>query len=194
MAEIASAYEASSHVSAISVLTEPDYFRGGYENLTIASGSTGRPLLLKDFVIDEYQVMRGYLNGASAFLVISSITDEAAMDIFSALARRLGMAILFEEHSADEYRRALDLAPDLVGINNRDLATFKTSVDHTIRLVDDLGLPGDSLLISESGISVYDDISRLGSAALWAASLWVRPFMRQADIGAAIELLMTGRG
>jgi indole-3-glycerol phosphate synthase len=188
---IAAAYDRSPHVSAISVLTEPDYFKGDYLNMVIASQITAKPLLLKDFIVEPYQIMRGYYSGASAFLVIASVTDDAAVESFIQTARGLGMSILFEVHTDEEYRRALNLDVDIIGINNRNLATFETSLDTTIGMIDRLGLPGSRPLISESGISSHDDIRRLGSAGV-SGFLVGETFMRGRDVEGAIDLLMTG--
>jgi indole-3-glycerol phosphate synthase len=95
--------------------------------------------------------MRGYYSGASAFLMIASLTDDATAESFIQTARGLGMSILFEVHTDEEYRRAMNLDVDIIGVNNRNLATFGTSLDITLDMIDRLGLPGKKPLISESG-------------------------------------------
>jgi len=190
VSSIAGAYETSPYVRAVSVLAEPDFFMGSYENVEIASGVLSRPVLLKDFVVDPYQVYRGFLCGASAFLLISSILTDDQIIEFRGLAEKLGMEILFEVHSPDEYRRAVDLDMRLIGINNRDLKTFKTSIQNTLNIIQSEGKPHGSMVISESGIKSREDIAALSSGGA-DGFLIGEEFMKHDDIEKAIERLMS---
>ena len=189
--EIARAYEHSPHVSAISVLTEPDFFRGSYENLIGARNYTEKPLLMKDFVIDPYQLYRGSLLGASAYLLIASILTDEEVRTLTELGNDLAMVPLFEAHTEEEYRRALDLGLPIVGINNRDLRTFETSIAVTTDIIDHVGKPEDLFLISESGIHSHDQVDELFSAGV-DGFLVGETLMREASIGKAIDSLMEG--
>ncbi len=182
---IAGAYKASRYVNAISVLTEPDFFSGSYDNIRKTKAVTGKPVLMKDFIFDEYQVYRGFLEGASAVLLIADILKDSEIETLSRLAGNLYLKILFETHTEAEYRRAFNFDFDLIGINNRDLKTFFTDISTTVRIIEKAGKPGDKLIISESGINSKDDIRVLSSGGADGFLIGER-FMRRKDIGSAI--------
>ncbi|PKL38112.1 MAG: indole-3-glycerol phosphate synthase TrpC [Spirochaetae bacterium HGW-Spirochaetae-1] len=189
ISDIAGIYNEAAQVSAVSVLTEPRYFQGSYDYLVSAGEACSKPLLMKDFIFDPYQVMKGFLCGASAFLLIASLVTDEDVKKFSAQAKHLGMRILFETHTIEEYRRAMNLGVDIIGINNRDLNTFNTDIHHTLRLIDSAGLPTGSLLISESGIRTGGDVAVLRRGGV-QGFLIGEEFMKHGDIGAAITAVM----
>lgn len=182
---IAGAYKASIHVKAISVLTEPDFFSGSYGYIKTAKEAAGKPVLMKDFIVDEYQIYRGYAEGASAVLLIAAVLSDPGIKKLAGLAFKLGMRVLFETHTADEYKRALDSGFDLIGINNRDLKTFVTDIHTTVKIIDAEGKPENKIVISESGINSKDDIRSLREGGS-DGFLIGEQFMKQKDIERAI--------
>ncbi len=188
--DIASAYGSSPYVKALSVLAEPDFFMGAFANIETAVKASGKPALLKDFVIDPYQIYRGYICGASAFLLIAAILDDAEIACYSSIARDLGMEILLEVHTVDEYKRALELEVSLIGINNRDLASFTVDIANTARIIEAAGKPNSVTVISESGISSPKDVAWLSKAGA-DGFLIGEQFMKQSDISRAVNRLMS---
>ncbi|MCP4138359.1 MAG: indole-3-glycerol-phosphate synthase [bacterium] len=189
---IAGVYHRSPYVKAISVLSEPDYFSGSYENIEITRNrGEKKPILMKDFIVDEYQVYRGFLAGASAVLLISSILDEKRVEKLRKTAESLGMSILFEAHTIEEYRRGIDLGMNIIGINNRDLKTFKTDIATSINILEKAGKPEGTLVISESGIHAEKDAAVLRQGGI-DGFLVGEHFMRDESIEGSIEALMGG--
>lgn len=186
--DIAKEYENSNHVNALSILTEPDFFYGSYEYVEQAKMITNKPVLMKDFIIDPYQIYKGFIIGASAFLVIASITEDRKIHEFIKIAKDLNMSILFEAHSISEYKRALKFDIDMVGINNRDLKTFKTDINNTISILKETGKPDEKTIISESGIHSKDDVQRLWSNGV-DGFLIGEKFMKHNNIGESIDEL-----
>ncbi|MFH0977233.1 MAG: indole-3-glycerol phosphate synthase TrpC [Spirochaetota bacterium] len=184
--EIAQAYKSSSYVNAISVLTEPDYFLGSYQYLKKAKDIAAKPLLMKDFIIDKYQIYKGFAEGASAVLFISAILTDSELEDLRKAALDLNLGILFETHTSSEYRRALDNNFNMIGINNRDLKTFVTDIHTTINIINSEGRPSDKLIISESGINSRDDVSLLRDSGADGFLIGER-FMKQRDIEHAIS-------
>lgn len=185
---IAEVYNNSGYVSAISVLTEPDFFGGSYEYLKQVRSRTDKPILMKDFIIDTYQVHRGFLAGASAFLVISSLVNDGQIENLINTAKGLNMKILFEVHTPSEYRRALGFDLDIIGINNRDLENFITDIYTTIKILDECGKPEGRIVISESGINTGEDIKKLMASHADGFLIGER-FMKQQNIEASIKTL-----
>lgn len=190
-AAIARAYEASPHVGAVSVLTEPDFFQGSYEYLEAARHELTRPCLMKDFIVDEYQVYRGALAGASGFLLIAAALDDYEISTLTAVGKSLGMTALLEVHSKEEYRRAVGAGASLIGINNRNLKTFVTDIAATAEIISSEGKEEGTVIISESGISTFGDISALRKAGA-DGFLIGEAFMRSDDIIGEIDSVMTG--
>ncbi|MDY6935229.1 MAG: indole-3-glycerol phosphate synthase TrpC [Spirochaetota bacterium] len=186
---IAKIYDKSPFVDAISILTEPDFFWGSYEYVEIVSDITNKPILMKDFILDTYQIYRGYLLGASAILLISSIIEDDQIQEFVRVAKELNMNILFETHTADEYRGALDYEIDIIGINNRDLKNFSTDINNTINILEKVGKPEGKMIISESGIDARDDIKQLWQSGVDGFLIGER-FMKSDNIEAAITCLL----
>lgn len=151
--------EYNDSVDAISCLTEEDYFKGDIRDLLYIRKRTPLPILRKDFMIDEYQFYEARVIGADAVLLIAAILDDGQMRDFYQLAKELELDVLVETHDEREVERALKLNPDIIGINNRNLADFSISLETTRRLRK--MLPEDQLLVAESGILTEKDVAFL---------------------------------
>jgi indole-3-glycerol phosphate synthase len=173
--------------ACLSVLTDVPYFQGHLSYLARIRASVAIPLLRKDFIIDEYQVVEARLAGADAILLIAEILDDATLARLLARAHDLGMAALVEFHEEANLPRVLAAGADLVGINNRDLRRFVTDLDLTLRLRPQI--PDHVLLVSESGIRTHADVERLEAAGV-SAILVGESLMRADDIGLAVEQLL----
>jgi indole-3-glycerol phosphate synthase len=183
---IARAYQAHG-AACLSVLTDAPYFQGHLSYLARIRAAVAIPLLRKDFIIDEYQVVEARLAGADAILLIAEILDDAQLVSLRERARALGMAALVEFHDEENLPRVLASGADLVGVNNRDLRRFVTDLDRTFRLRDQI--PPHVTLVSESGIRTRQDVARLESAGV-SAILVGETLMRAGDIGLAVERLL----
>ena len=183
--EIARAYE-DAGAACLSVLTDERYFQGQDAYLVAARDATALPALRKDFVVDAYQVFEARALGADCILLIVSALEADRLRQFDALARELGMDVLIEVHDADELDTALTLTPALLGINNRDLKTFETSLDTTLKLLP--AIPQGVTVVTESGIHAREDVQRMREAGV-EAFLVGEAFMREADPGAALRSL-----
>jgi indole-3-glycerol phosphate synthase len=184
-AEIAASYEAGG-ASCLSVLTDVNFFQGCADYLREARAACTLPVIRKDFMVDLYQVYEARAMGADAILLIVSALDHGLMAELEACALELGMDVLVESHDGDELTAALRLRTKLVGINNRNLRTFETSLDTTIGLLP--RIPADSLVVTESGIMVPDDVKRMRDANVHAF-LVGEAFMRAPDPGAELRRL-----
>ena len=183
---VARQYESGGAV-AMSVLTEPDYFDGSLDDLRRVRTVTKLPILRKDFIVDEYQVYESAAIAADALLLIVAALNDFELRRLRELAEdELGMDALVEVHTADEMRRAIDCGATLLGVNNRNLATFEVSLDTSIELAGQAG-PG-AILISESGIETAGDIKRL-QAAGYRGFLIGETLMRAGDPTALIAEL-----
>ena len=174
---------------AISVLTEERHFHGSLEDLRTARGATGLPLLRKDFIIDDYQVWEAAANGADAVLLIVAALDDARLHALLAEAARAGLDALVEVHDRAEAARAVEAGARLVGINNRNLATFKVNLDTTFDVLK--SVPEELLVVSESGIGKHEDIIRLEDAGVDAV-LVGETLVRAGDPEAKIRELLSG--
>jgi indole-3-glycerol phosphate synthase len=183
---IARVYEEGG-AACISVLTDGPFFQGDLTHLRQVRASVSVPTLRKDFLIDEYQVVEARSAGADAILLIAEILDDATLVRLMERARRLGMASLVEFHDAVNLPRVLAAGAELVGINNRDLRSFHTDLEHTLRLRDQI--PREVVLVSESGVSRRVDVERLEAAGV-SAILVGESLMRAGDIGLAIDELL----
>jgi indole-3-glycerol phosphate synthase len=183
-AAIARAYEAAG-ACALSVLTDRDFFRGSLDDLRAARGAVDLPALRKDFVIDELQLLEARAAGADAILLIVAALDDAALEALYAAARDLDLAALVEVHTRAELGRALEVGADLIGINNRDLRSFRTDVAVTRGLLPHLG---DCTAVSESGISEAETIRELDGEGVHAF-LVGEALMRAPDPGRALAAL-----
>lgn len=158
--EIIPAYEAGG-ATALSILTDEKYFGGGLKDMRAARPLAGIPILRKDFIIDEYQLLQAKIVGADAVLLIAAALSQTDCRRLTQATRELQMEVLLEIHSEAELVYVTDLV-DMVGVNNRNLGTFHTDVDNSFRL--STLLPADKLLVSESGISSPVTITRLREA------------------------------
>ena len=150
--------------AAISVLTEPDWFKGSYADLAAARRATHLPLLCKDFVLDPYQAYEARASGADAILVIAAILSSSELSELIGIAHSLGMAALVEVHRKSEIEKALDAEAKIIGINNRNLADFSVDLQTTLKLRP--LIPPDIAVVSESGIRSYADILALRLAGV----------------------------
>jgi indole-3-glycerol phosphate synthase len=183
---VAQAYEAHG-AACLSVLTDTPYFQGHLADLTRVRAAVSIPILQKDFLIDEYQVVEARSAGADAILLIAEILDDGTLRRLLDRARQLGMAALVEFHDAANLPRVLAAGADLVGINNRDLRHFTIDIEHTLRLRD--RIPPEIVVVSESGIRTRADVERLEAAGI-SAILVGESLMRSQDIGLAVDELL----
>ena len=183
--QIAVSYAAGG-AACLSVLTDERFFEGSAAFLQEARAACALPVLRKDFMVDEYQVVEARALGADCILLIAACLTDAQMADLEACAHSLGMGVLVEVHDAAELNRALLLKTPLLGINNRNLKTFEVTLDTTIGLLAQV--PADRLLVTESGILARADVLRMRAAGVHAF-LVGEAFMRAPDPGAALAEL-----
>ena len=184
-ADIAQSY-AEYGAACLSVLTDKQFFQGSIEFFKQARDSCGLPALRKDFMIDPYQIYESRVMGADCILLIASVLNDAQMKDMESVAMALDMAVLVEVHDGAELERSLKLKTPLIGINNRNLKTFEVSLDTTLGLL--LQVPGDRIIVTESGISTAQDVKRMRNAKVHAF-LVGEAFMRAEDPGLALDAL-----
>ncbi|MGN0231687.1 MAG: indole-3-glycerol phosphate synthase TrpC [Muribaculaceae bacterium] len=177
---------ASAGAAAISVLTDEKYFGGSLDYLRTIRSAVDVPLLRKEFVVDEYQLVEARLAGADAVLLIASALSFDDCLALTATAHQLGLEVLLEIHGADELHYA-ETKPDMIGVNNRHLGTFHTDVAQSFAMA--AKLPEDAVLVSESGISDADTVRRLRRAG-FRGFLIGETFMRQPAPEAALQQLI----
>jgi indole-3-glycerol phosphate synthase len=183
---IARIYE-SHGASAISVLTDVEYFQGSLEYLTAVKSAVSCPVLRKDFVLDRYQLLEARAAGADAALLIAECLPGEFLANMQREATAIGLHTLVELHDAEELPRVRECGARVIGINNRDLRTFTTRLEHTLELLPKI--PADRIVVSESGIRTPRDLERLRAAGAHAV-LVGESLMRAADIGAALDELL----
>lgn len=184
-AEIARSYELGG-AACLSVLTDAQYFQGSLAYMTEAREACSLPVLRKEFILDEYQIHEARAAGADAILLIVAALDDARMQAFEAIADALGMAVLVESHDAAELERALRLKTPLIGINNRDLRTFETSLETTYGLLRQID--GDRLVVTESGILDRSHVDAMRAHDVHGF-LVGEAFMRAPDPGTQLRAL-----
>jgi indole-3-glycerol phosphate synthase len=163
VSELAKQYELGG-ARAISVLTEEDYFLGHADDLHAVRNAVTLPVLRKDFIIDSYQIYESRYLCADAILLIARLLTLKQLREFLSLSSELGMDALVEAHNAAELEMSLEAGATLIGINNRDLKTFRTNVNHTISLAN--LVPDEVILVSESGIQTAEEVEMLAAAAV----------------------------
>ncbi|MCB1734410.1 MAG: indole-3-glycerol phosphate synthase TrpC [Gammaproteobacteria bacterium] len=178
-AEIARSY-AEHGAACLSVLTDADYFQGDETYLQQARAACTLPVIRKDFIVDAYQVHEARAIGADCILLIVAALEDQQMADLCGLANDLGMDVLIEVHDGEELERMLPLGQALVGINNRNLRTFETTLDTTIELLG--RIPGDRIVVTESGILSPDDVATMRAHHV-NAFLVGEAFMRAPDPG-----------
>lgn len=157
-AQIARSYEKGG-AACLSVLTDVEYFQGSDAYLKQAKEACSLPVLRKEFIIDPYQVYESRLIGGDCILLIVAALDDQQLREFTDLAHSLDMAVLVEVHDAEELARALELNTTLIGINNRNLRTFETSLQTTVSLLAEI--PEDRIIVTESGIHERSDVENM---------------------------------
>ena len=184
-ADIARSYEGAG-AACLSVLTDREFFQGAPGHLEAARAACNLPALRKDFIFDPYQVFEARAMGADCILLIAACLALEQMKSLEQAAHRLKMDVLVEVHDAAQLERALELSTPLIGVNNRDLRTFETRLETTLRLQREM--PADRILVTESGIASRDDVARMRAAGV-SAFLVGEAFMRAPDPGAALRAL-----
>jgi indole-3-glycerol phosphate synthase len=183
--EIAQSYAANG-AACLSVLTDEKFFQGAPAYLQQARAACSLPSLRKDFMIDPYQVYQARAWGADCILLIVAALDHGLMSELEACAHELGMAVLVEVHDATELKAALRLKTNLIGVNNRNLRTFETSLQGTLDLLPQM--PPERLVITESGIRTAEDVKRMRDADV-NAFLVGEAFMRAPEPGVELARL-----
>ena len=173
--------------AALSVLTETEFFRGSLQNLRTASASTRLPCLRKDFIVDQCQLLEARANCADAVLLIVAALEQTELERLVAKAASHELDVLCEVHDAQELQRALDAGCETIGVNNRDLNTFKVDLATALRLAE--GIPTDVLAVAESGVESGADIARLRAAG-YGTFLIGETLMKAASPGEALKALV----
>lgn len=186
---IAKGYEAGG-ARAISVLTDRSFFQGAPEYLTAIKEQVSLPVMRKDFIIDSLQVQESKRIGADAILLIGEALEAEKLKELYDEAYSLGMEVLVEVHALETLEEILEIfTPEVIGVNNRDLNTFRTSLDQTARIA--ASVPKEALLVSESGIYENKDVLEVTKAGA-SAILVGESLMREADVEKAVQRLLKG--
>lgn len=173
--------------AALSVLTDEEFFQGSLRNLEIASGSVKLPCLRKDFIVDEFQLLEARASCADAILLIVAALQQRELTSLAQQARKLGLDVLCEVHDEAELQGALDAGCDLIGVNSRDLRTFKVDLATAFKLME--AMPKTVLAVAESGIHNGADIARLRAAG-YGAFLIGESLMKEESPGDALKKLL----
>jgi indole-3-glycerol phosphate synthase len=173
--------------SALSVLTDEQFFQGSLEYLRQASSKTSIPCLRKDFIVDEFQILETRANRADAILLIVAALEQKELIRFAEVARSHGLDVLCEVHDEQELRRSLDAGCDLIGVNNRNLHTFEVNLETAFRIVEKI--PAECVRVAESGIQSGSDLARLHAAG-YNAFLIGESLMKAEHPGKALSQLV----
>ena len=187
--QIARDYE-NAGAACISVLTEPEYFKGDKAYLKEISENVSVPLIRKDFIIDEYMIYDAKLHGASCVLLICSLLDEKTIKKYIGICDKLGLSALVEAHDEEEITKAIDAGARMIGVNNRNLRTFTVDISNSERLRK--LVPENILFVAESGIKTNEDIKRLRDAKVNAVLIG-ETFMRADNKKEMLEELRNGK-
>ena len=188
-AELARELEAAG-ATALSVLTDEEFFQGSLANLRVASAAVGVPCLRKDFIVDEFQLLEARANSADAVLLIVAALSQRELTTLARDASRRGLDVLCEVHDGEELARALDVGCDLIGVNSRDLRTFKVDLETAFRMA--ASFPENVVRVAESGIHSGSDIAPLRAAG-YHAFLVGESLMRAERPGEALLSLVASR-
>ncbi len=180
-----------NQADALSVLTEEKYFLGNPQYVRKVQQAVPLPILVKDFIIDEIQIFLAIYNGASAVLLIVNILTDAQLRRLMTLAHSFDLDCLVEVHNKEELGRAIDQGAEIIGINHRDLHTFKVDLKVSERLIP--LIPKHKVIVVESGIKSHEEIKRLKQLGAHAVLIG-ETFMRAPDIGAKVREIMYGQG
>lgn len=181
----------SAGASALSVLTEEEFFRGSLGDLKEAKKTTQIPILRKDFIVDPWQVLEARAAGADAFLLIVAILDDATLRELLDLGRSLKMEPLVEVHTREEIGRAVTAGAQIIGVNNRDLRDFSVRIETSLELIE--AIPEDCVAVSESGLRTHEDLVRLRRAG-FDAFLVGEHLMNDADPARPLRALLESGG
>ena len=184
---IAKSYE-NAGAACLSVLTDVKYFQGADEYVRAIRKEVNIPILRKEFIVDPYQIAEARSMGADAILIILAMVDDALASELAQTASELGLSVLPEVHNGEELERALKLGTELIGINNRDLHTFETTLQTTLSLLADI--PEGHTIITESGIFTPEDVAQMNQADVYGF-LVGESLMRQPIPGDALKSLLT---
>ena len=189
-AAIAQGYERAG-AAAISVLTEPTFFDGSLDHLRAVRAAVSLPVLRKDFIVTEFQILEARAAGADALLLIVASLDDQTLGVMLRKAHDSELAALVEVHDEAELRRALDAGATIVGVNSRDLRTLEVSLETFDRLAG--SIPGGVIAVAESGLKSAGDLQRLKTLRYDAFLIGER-FMTEAEPGVALAGLLAGTG
>lgn len=184
---IATAYFNTGVIDAVSVLTEEKFFDGDIYHIVRVKTAVPLPVLRKDFIVDEYQIYESVYYGADAILLIVSILTEEKLKHFYNLAKRLSLEVIFEVHTVDDINKILDLQPEIIGINNRDLGNFNIDITTTEKLRK--FIPSGIVVVSESGIMSKKEFEYLKNLDIDAVLIGTY-FMQSTDITHAVKSLV----
>jgi len=186
VAETAKNYERGG-ACAVSVLTEEDFFAGSLADLQMVRNSVSLPVLRKDFIFDEFQILEAAANGADVILLIAAMLDDKdLLNLYRLAERELGLDVLLEVHTLEELKRAQKIGAKIIGVNNRDLHSFAVSLDVSRELIKHA--TGDALMIAESGLQTPEDISELRKRG-FAGFLVGETLMRAGDTAETLKNL-----
>jgi indole-3-glycerol phosphate synthase len=187
--DIAKIYQEKG-ASAISVLTEEDFFQGSIEYIKQVKDVTTIPVLRKDFIIDEYQIYEARVNGADVVLLIAAILSRGQVDDYLNMAQETGLSVLFEVHNSKELDLGLSIDVPIIGINNRNLDTLQVDLNTTIEMLKDI--PPDKIVVTESGISNRKDVELFEKTRVDAVLIGTA-LMKERDIAAKYDELFMPR-
>ena len=178
-----------NNAAAISVLTEEKYFLGKFSYLAKISDNAPVPVLMKDFIVHEYQIYEGLFYGASAVLLIVAMLSDKQLQALIKVSHSLGLDCLVEAHDALEVKRAQSAGAEIIGVNNRNLKSLKVDLNNSLSLIPQI--PKGIVIVAESGLKTHEDIRRVEQAGAHAVLIG-EVFMRSPDIGTKIKEVMHG--